>query len=180
VKKEEKLLVEAIRGYMKDPERMGLGYHKPPHEKRESSHFFWYQWEGIDDRFAILVSESKYQDSLTAAFYSTHSYKYVNDPTFKLSLDSDLRSMGVPKNDREMAGKAVDTIIKEIKQTGEKDAGWNPKMNELVDATSNADIKGAKPSMAFTDGGPYPQPVTRGKDEPHAEIPGQERLKDLN
>lgn len=164
---DEKLLSEAVKNMLQQDAKLGLSYHKPPHEKRESSHFFQYQWESVDDMYQLAISESKFSDSLSAAFYKVHSYKYVDDPSFKIALDAELRSMGIPKEDRELALKSLDKVLKEVK--GERDAGWNPRLEELVDVTTNADKHKMSQEPPWTGGGPAPQPVTRGS-EPFAKI----------
>ena len=74
----EKLLVEAVRGYMSsDNAMLGLSLHdrKPGElDKKESSHFQWHQWEHIDDMFSEKVVDSTFFESLCAAFYKIHSY----------------------------------------------------------------------------------------------------------
>jgi len=171
--KNEEVLLEAIRGMLHQDAKLGLSYHKPPHDKRESSHFSQYQWEGIDDMFELLVSESKFANSLTAAFFKVHGYKYIDDPLFKLSLEAELRSMGVPTEEKEFALKNIDKILKEC-SVCERDAGWNPSMDKLKDVTSNADARKlkSKPEAPWTGGGPNPQPVSRRGGEPFAVING--------
>jgi hypothetical protein len=167
----EHLLLEAVKNYLRQDAKLGLAYHKPSHEERESSHRLQYQWESINDAYELAVLESRFADSLNAAFYKVHSYKYVNDPTFKLAMDSELRSMGIPNEDRELAQKAHDKVIKEmLGECGERDAGWNPQMDQIVDVTSNADNRKPQRVPPFTGGGPAPQPATQRGGEPHAVI----------
>ena len=110
----ESLLVEAVRGMLRQDVKLGLAYHKPSQEKKESSHFMQFQRETVDDMYQLMVSESKFADSITAAFNKMHCHKNLDDPTFKLALDVEMRSMGLTKEDREFAVEAIDKVIKEI------------------------------------------------------------------
>lgn len=171
----EKLLAEAVRGYMSSDDAMlGLDYHnrKPGKlDDSESSHYQWHQWEYIDDSFSEKVVDSPFFESLTSAFFKIHSYKYLDDSTFPLSLEQEFRSMGLPREDCIKAYKAISEILKEhkgntkcwdehiehSKSWGERDAGWNPAMKEITDMTRNADNRDPKKSEEpFTGGGPAP------------------------
>lgn len=155
----EKLLLEAVRSMLHQDARLGLVFHKPDQVKRESSHFMQFKRETIDDMYQLAISESKFADSLTAAFSKVHCHKYIDDPTFKLAMDVEMRSMGLPQEDRDLALKSVDKVIKElVGDTGERAAGWNPVMDELVDLTSNADKREMTHEASWTGGGPNPLP----------------------
>lgn len=174
-----KLLVEAVRGYLHDDSALGLGSHE---DKEENSHTMWFQWENIDDEFAMKVAGSAFYESMTSAFYAVHSYKYLNDPTFGQSLLSELKSRAVPAQEMQMAFKSIEEIIKEnggempkyIRDYGnaiaemdsannsrpqpwqERDAGWNPQIGDITNMTRNADEWEGK-SEPFTGGGPAPK-----------------------
>jgi hypothetical protein len=154
--KKEQLLLEALRGYLSSQDaKLGLA----AHDEEETSHTQWFQWEGIDDRFALKASDSPFFENLTSAFYTVHSYKYLDDPTFPIALEAELKSTGTPKAQIEQAVKYVSEIIEEL-QTGdawgERDAGWNPAIDEITDMTRNADNRKAPTSEPFTGGGPAP------------------------
>jgi hypothetical protein len=58
----------------------------------------------------------------------------------------------------------LDSMVTDLKNNpGEQDAGWSPEMEALVDLTSNADDRKAKPSEPFTGGGLYPDGDTYDK-----------------
>jgi hypothetical protein len=174
----EKLLAEAVRGYMSSDDAMlGLSYHdkKPGKlDDKESSHFQWHQWEYIDDSFSEKVVDSPFFESLCAAFFKIHSYKYLDDGSFPLALESELRSMGVPQIECVKAYKAIKEIVEEHKGNsdcwtvyteyskgwGERDAGWNPAMDEIADMTRNADQREPKADDPFTGGGPAPKDIS--------------------
>ena len=155
--RKEKLLVEAIRGYLSsDPAKLGLAVHG---DQEETSHTQWWQWENIDDAFALKASESPFHENMTSAFYAVHSYKRLEDPTFIVAMDAEMASTGIPKEWREKAKQYVNEIIENLsggKDWSERDEGWNPNIAEIADMTRNADNRDAKTSDPFTGGGPAP------------------------
>lgn len=175
----EKLLSEAIRNYLSQDAKLGLKTHK---DVKETSHTSCFQWEGIDDMFALKASKSPFFENLTGAFNSVHSYKYIDSPTFITTLVNELKSHGVPAKELQSAVKYVREIIEElggekvehkhsldgtppqyvpfdneIKDWAERDAGWNPNIEEINDMTRNADDRKAKTEKPFTGGGPAPK-----------------------
>ena len=158
-KRIEKLLAEAMRGYIAaDKAKLGLASHE---DTEETSHHQWHQWENIDDRFALKASESPYFENLTSAFYAVHSYKYLEDPTFGVAIDKELSAHGIPDHWREQALKYIEEIREEMAGTdeawSERDAGWNPAIDEITDMTRNADRRDPETSKPFTGGGPAPE-----------------------
>lgn len=153
--KNEKALLEAVGNLLQQDAKLGLAMHKD----KEISHLSQFRWEGIDDLFTLKASGNPYKDSLTSAFYAVHSHKYIDHPTFKLSLEKELTARGMPSNVREAAMKYVDAIIEDLsaKEPSEHDAGWNPNMKDIVDLTSNADHRTPKTAKPFTGGGPAPE-----------------------
>lgn len=128
------------------------------HDVEETAHQSQFRWEGIDDTFKLKVAGSPYEDALTSAFSQTHTYKYLDNPTFKLSFEREMRQRAVPTNDISQALKHVDSIISDLnKNPGELDAGWNSDMESLVDLTTNADNRQAQPLEPYTGGGQYPE-----------------------
>ena len=70
----------------------------------------------------------------------------------------ELRNRAVPENSIDSALTHVDTLYNELKTNpGEKDSGWNPNMEDLVDVTTNADDRDAKHADPFTGGGSHPE-----------------------
>jgi hypothetical protein len=128
------------------------------HDVEETSHQSQFRWEGIDDAFKLKAAGSPYEDALTSAFFQTHTYKYLDNPTFKLSFERELRQRAVPTSEMNDALGHVDSLIADLqKNPGELDAGWNSDMEGLVDLTSNADNRDAKPLDPHTGGGVYPE-----------------------
>lgn len=154
--KNEKTLLEAVKGLLSQD---ALGIHFKNDE--ETSHTSQFRWEGIDDAFALKVSNSPFFESMTSAFYAVHSHKYIDHPTFKLALVQELKSRAVPENSIEEAVKALDGIINELsaKKPSERDAGWNPNIGEITDMTRNADTRTPKREAPFTGGGPWVEDI---------------------
>lgn len=125
------------------------------HEGEQSSQF---RWEGIDDAFKLKVAGSPHEDAITSAFFQTHSYKYLDNPTFKLSFERELRQRAVPTNEITSALGYVDKLVKELDNNpGEQDSGWHPNLDEIADMTRNADSRDAKYTEPFSGGGLYPE-----------------------
>ena len=114
----------------------------------------------IDDAFALKIAGSPFADSITSAFFAVHSHKYIDNPTFKLSFDREMQARAIPTEEKEHAFKYLEKLTEEL---SEKDAGWNPNMDEIVDVTSNADNRKPKTSKPFTGGGPAPEGERGGK-----------------
>lgn len=137
---------------------------KVKHDAEETSHTSQLRWEGIDDAFQLKAAGSAYGDSITSAFFQTHSYKYLDNPTFKLSFERELKQRAVPTTEITSAIGYLDSMVSELKTNpSEQDAGWNPDMEALRDLTSNADNRTAKSLDPYTGGGQYPEGDTYDK-----------------
>jgi hypothetical protein len=157
--KDEKALLEALSSLLKQDAKLGLPV------ENETSHTSQFRWEGIDDAFALKVSGSPFADSINSAFFAVHSHKYIDHPTFKLSFLKEMTARAIPTEEREQAVKYLETMVEELSKSklSERDAGWNPAMDELVDLTTNADTRTAKMTKPFTGGGPAPEGERGGK-----------------
>ena len=153
---DEQLLLEAMKN-MLDSESLGLGIHK---DTEETSHHFAHNWEGVEDLFHLKTLDSPFQRNLTSTFRKIHSYKYLDDPTFLISMKEDLKTQAVPLEAISLAEKALTEVRSEMDKIGEeineRDAGWNPAMDEIKDLTTNADQRDPKREDSFTGGGPNP------------------------
>lgn len=158
--KGEKAIVEAVGGMLQQDAKLGLALHGQDkfYGHTNTDHYSQFRWEGIDDLFTLKVSGSPFRDSLTSAFYAVHSHKYIDSPTFKLSLDKEMKARAIPAHVREECLKHVDNIVEDIsaKKPSEQDAGWNPNLEGIVDVTTNAHDRKAKDTEPFTGGGPAP------------------------
>lgn len=154
--KEAKVL-KAIKS-MLDQDLLGLAIHEEP----ETAHNSQFKWSNINYYFRMKAADSPYApycDSMCAAFTKIHDHKYIDHPNFKIAMESEMRSMGLPTAVREAAVKFVDEIMEELTpdDPAERDAGWNAHMADLHDVTTNADTRDAKTSEPHTGGGPAPE-----------------------
>ena len=136
---------------------------KVSHDVDENAHNSQFRWEGIDDAFKLKVAGSPYEDSITSAFFQTHNYKYLDNPTFKLSFERELKQRSIPTSEITSAMDHLSSMISDLSTPGESDSGWSPDMEALVDLTSNADNRQAKPDEPFSGGGLYPDGDTYDK-----------------
>lgn len=149
----EKKLLTAIKS-MLSHDLLGLNIH----DVDETSHHSQFRWEGIANAFRLKCADSPYCDSMSAAFRKTHDYKYIDHPTFKIAMEADMRSMGLPNHVREEALKHVDELINELSENkpSERDAGWG-NVADLKDVTTHAHDRKAPTSEPYTGGGPNPK-----------------------
>lgn len=134
---EEKALLEALNHLLKDGDELGLSHHKVD-ELDVSERGFEYLHNNIDDSFAVKAAELLHADSVTKAFHSVHSYKYIDDPSFCDAFRKEMTGMAVPAQEREKACKFIDDIIEDLggmNEFAEKDAGFNPNMQEIKDVS---------------------------------------------
>ena len=105
-----------------------------------------------------------HEDAITSAFFQTHNYKYLDNDTFKLSFERELRQRAVPDKAVESALGHVDSLVKELsKDPGEQDSGWNQNLEDIVDVTTNADTRDGEYTDPHTGGGLYPEGDTYDK-----------------
>lgn len=156
----EKMFVEAIGNMFRNNEDiLGIVKHK------ENSHTFEFQWNGIEDIFALKTAKSPFHEELTRAFRNIHSYKYIDDPTFQISLEKNLTARGIPTEEIQNAIKYSNEIKEELQSQNfqEKESGWNPNIEEIADLTRNADKRTPERKPPFTGGGPWPAKNTNRK-----------------
>ena len=152
LKKQEKDVIKAVKG-MLSHDLLGLSMHN----KDESSHHSQFRWSGISDAFRLKALNSPFVDPMCAAFAKTHGYKYLDHPTFKLAMEVDMKSMGLPTEAIQEAHKIVDELTSELKtKHSERDVGW-PDMKAMQDVTSCAHNREMKHEEPFTGGGPAPK-----------------------
>ena len=155
----EKMFVEAIGNLFRNNEDiLGLVKHD------EVSHGFEYQWNGIEDMFALKSAKSTFHEELSGAFHDIHSYKYLDDPTFAVALEKRLTARGVPTEEIKNALDYTDQIREELKKKHfqEKDAGWHPDLDEILDTTRNAHNRTPHREPPYTGGGPAPSETELG------------------
>ena len=135
----ELLLVESIKSMLKDDAQLGLA----AHEKDKYSQQFnaerglEYLHGQIQDMFAVKAAELVHNNGVRQAFHKVHSYKYLDDPTFATAMKKEMVAQGIPAEERAKALMFIPSIIKELqseqKEWAEKDAGFNPPLDEVMD-----------------------------------------------
>jgi hypothetical protein len=160
--KKENAILEAVSSMLQQSSKLGL-----QDSGEETSHNSQFRWEGIDDAFALKVNDLTFYEAVTSAFHKVHSYKYIDHPTFKLALVTELKSRAVPQVEIDEACKAVDGLLNELSadKPSERDAGWHPNIDEIADMTRNADNRKAKRDEPFTGGGPWAEDFVKGHHE---------------
>jgi len=133
--KDQQKLLEAVESMLSGKAKLGLAYHDPQPEERANT--FTYLHENIEQSFRLKVIDLEYHDGVASAFNRVHSYKYVDDPSFGLAFEKEMTAMAVPDEEREVAHKALSEIVEGL-DGAEKDAGNNPDMDEIVDASQPA------------------------------------------
>ena len=133
-KRLEKMLVETMKSLLDQDD---LGRVEGGVED-EHSHNAQFQWEDILDSYALAVKDSNdFFDSINAAFYKVHSYKWLEDGTFEEALVSELESQGIPHEDIEIAVKALEKVRKEYVdgKKNENAVGWPEDMKGIKQVT---------------------------------------------
>ncbi len=130
---DEQMLLEAIKSMLDDKAKLGL-----VDDKRlvDDSNTFSILHGNIEASFKLAISDSLHYDGICAAFSKVHSYKYLDDPKFTIGFDTEMKSQGIPEEDRKSAHKAYDKVLAEMKKGkdgvgAEKDSGWNPNLDEI-------------------------------------------------
>lgn len=151
----ESMLVEAVGNLFKNSSNV-LGIVDV--DREEVAHNFEFQWNGIEDMFALKTRTSTFHEELTSAFRDIHSYKYLDSPTFQVALEKRLTARGIPTAEIEKAKQYCEEIKKELKSKNfqEKDAGWHPHLDEVLDTTRNANDRKPSKEVPYTGGGPVP------------------------
>ncbi len=144
----EKAIVESISNFLRDKASLGLPGKK---DSKEVQNIAQERVEGLYETFALKFVNSPFYESVTRAFRKIHSYKYLDHPTFKLSLESEMRCTGVPIKEIEKVLTTVDSLVEEFgKNPGERDSGWNEdRLKDVLDMTRNADRRKPKHEDPF-------------------------------
>jgi hypothetical protein len=141
----ERLLIEAVGNLLDN-----LGF--VDNGVEQTNHNVQFQWEEINDKFAIKVKDSDFFENLTSTFRKIHSYKWIVDPmlhkdhdgnntggdhqsSFLDAFTSDLISQGVPKKDIEIGLKAIGSLQKEYGK--ENDVGYPSNLGNIKDMINN-------------------------------------------
>lgn len=135
----ERMLVEAIKSLLDQKAHLGLSDENEETEKAERG--LEHLHNSIGEMFALKIADSTFFESLRSAFNKVHSYKYIDNPSFTVAMDSELRSQGIPAPERAKAKKFVEEIIKELttesKAYAERDAGFNPDLDDIMNLNND-------------------------------------------
>jgi hypothetical protein len=137
--KAERMLLESIKSMLKHDSKLGLAIHD--NNETEQQKHDWrgdaYLHEQIEDMFQVKAAELVHAESIYQAFNKVHSYKYLDDPTFSEAMSKEMTATAVPASERIKALNFIQEIIEELKAEqlwwAEKDAGFNPKLDEIRD-----------------------------------------------
>lgn len=134
----ERLVCEAIDTMLKHEAQLGLKMHNDKHENLgETERGYEYLHNQIDDMFTLKAAELTHSDGVCQAFSKVHSYKYLDDPSFKTAMKKEMVAQGIPAAEREEALGYIEPIIKKLAKEqadwAEKDFGFNPALDEISD-----------------------------------------------
>lgn len=132
----EKLLVEAIGSMLQNNDvKLGLAMHTQDQNSTERG--YEYLHNQIDEMFALKAAELVHAESVNRAFHKVHSYKYLDDPSFKTAMEKEMVAQAVPAEERKKATDFISKIMNEVKaeqeEWCEKDSGFNPALDEIID-----------------------------------------------
>lgn len=113
MKHNEKLFLEAVSNMFSDAAKLGLAYHGDTDER---SHYVQYHWQSAEDMYRIKINNPKitHYEAISAAFFHTHSYKNIDDPSFDLAFRKQLTGSAVPPDQIDLALKYLDELRKEL------------------------------------------------------------------
>ena len=139
LKQPEKLLLEAVKSMLQQDARLGLSIHDADLKASSAERGYEYLHNQIDEMFHLKAAELTCSEGVCQAFTKVHSYKYIDDPSFAVAMKKEMVAQGIPKEDREKALAIVPQIIEEVEveqsEWAEKDAGFNPNMREIREAS---------------------------------------------
>lgn len=137
--KKEKLLLEAVQSMLQQDAKLGLSIHKTDDTEDSSERGYEYLHNQIDEMFSLKAAELLHADGVCQAFRKVHSYKYLDDPSFKTAMEKEMVAQGIPSEDRNKATSWIGSIIKELKEEqsewAEKDHGFHPSLDEVKAAS---------------------------------------------
>ena len=136
----EKTLCEAIETMLQHDAKLGLKIHDTDGKHLgETERGYEYLHGQIDEMFGLKAAELIHAESVCQAFHKVHSYKYLDDPSFKTAMEKEMVAQAVPAEERNKALNFVPSIISELKEDqaewAEKDFGFNPKLDEIKEAS---------------------------------------------
>ncbi len=108
----EVLLLEAIKNMLGDRAELGLAIHKT----EETSHNTQFHYQDVEDRFKIKLNQPEITmfESISGAFFHTHSYLNIDSPKFDLSFRKQMDGMAIPHSEQEQALKYLYELREEL------------------------------------------------------------------
>ena len=132
----EQLLLEAIKGMLKQGDKLGLSMHDHDEDDKKERGF-QYLHEQIADMFQVKAAELVHAESVCRAFSKVHSYKYLDDWTFLPAMEREMVANAVPVVERRAAIEFIPKIIAELRseqrEWAERDSGFSPELDEIRD-----------------------------------------------
>jgi hypothetical protein len=132
MKKKEQMLCEALDTFLSHKAELGL----QEQDWEEESHTFQFLHEQINEMFALKAAGMNHNTGICSAFRKVHNYKYITDPTFNEAMRKELTGQAIPGDERDKALGFINKIIEEIKKEegtwDERDAGFNPNLDEII------------------------------------------------
>jgi len=164
----ESVLARAIHNlFMDDPAILGIAQGKPG--ICDSTNCMPHQWEWINDIYKIKLidkmGDSPFFESVSSAFYDIHSYRFIEDHKFNEALILRLKSIGVPKQQIQIALDTIQETIDQIKKDrkipkgeefDERSAGWHKNLKAIMAASQQFNKKPTERSEPYSGGGQYP------------------------
>jgi hypothetical protein len=110
------MLLEAIGNMLKDKASLGLHQYAKSEEQKDFEKLPPSQYEYVENVFRLKINTPKIKsyESVSGAFYHTHSYKDLFHPTFNESFNHQMVNMIVPDDERKFALDVVNQLRKEI------------------------------------------------------------------
>ncbi|MCK9281685.1 MAG: hypothetical protein M0P71_13750 [Melioribacteraceae bacterium] len=130
---DEKLLIETFKNIL-EMSPLNEDVKKP----NENDHNVQFQWEEINDKFALEVKDSDYFVPLTSSFRKIHSIKWLSDTHFGAMIRNELKSQGIPQKDIDIAVEAVEKLSKAYR---EEDSGFPTNLDKIKNSMENPDDK---------------------------------------
>lgn len=135
---EQQLLIE-VSTLLKDPAILGLKDHLKSDQVKEDEKTTQYNYEDINNQFALDTSDLVHADEILQAFRNAHNYKMADSEKFYESFSRSLNH--VPADEKAKAMEAFEKVCKKFKigtwdnRKREHDYGWNPRLDEIAKMT---------------------------------------------
>ena len=158
----EKILIEAVGNLLSAD---NLGFVEDCVDPK-GAHHVQFQFEEINDEFALKVKDSNFFENLTSTFRKIHSYKWISEPintqkdprnetyvtypggnhraSFIEAFISDLRSQGVPTEEISKGVEAIEELQKKYGDginKSESDVGYPENLDDIRKSIQNPSNK---------------------------------------